>query len=99
MTSPSHAKLAFGESLDWLVTSRPHIAIGKVVEVRDGELPSGALYLHRRIDLRIEKTLKGKPPEKATWLPFVPADTQVLKHGQGKNAPPSVGAEFLLFFS
>jgi hypothetical protein len=55
--------------------------------------------LHRRIDLRIEKTLKGKPPEKATWLPFVPADTQVLKHGQGKNAPPSVGAEFLLFFS
>lgn len=71
--SPVHAKIAVGESLDWLVVSRKHIAIAEVMSVQGD------------IAMRIKKTLKGEPPEKAN----------VGRDG----AAPAQATEFLLFFN
>jgi hypothetical protein len=90
---PAHADDDVGESLDWLLTVRPSIAVEEVTSTAP---VTGSGFSNRiKIETTVKKVLKGAPPEKASferrWQPMgVP--------GQDDTARPAKGTEYLLFF-
>ena len=89
LAAPARAEVTVGESLDWLVLSRPHVAVAEVVHVTD-EGPDRQGYTQRIARLRRAEVLKGEPPEQASRKEHVGKP--------GEAGGPAKGAAFLLFF-
>ncbi|MBI4613765.1 MAG: hypothetical protein HY720_09160 [Planctomycetes bacterium] len=96
-SAPAVAEINVGESIDWLVVSRKHAAIGSVAGVSEDVAP-GALWLDRTVELEVKETLRGEPPGRASFAWHVPSSTSGKAHGEVEMSPPAIGAEFLLFF-
>ena len=85
---PLMAGINIGHSLDWLVVSRDHIAVARLVGTTGKSSPP-ALWTNRKLEFRVTKVLKGTPPPVAHFPRHVPV----------KDPSIAPGTEFLLFFS
>lgn len=92
--APAAAEITVGESLDWLVLSRPHVAVAAVAG-SDVEVDAGDGWAYLTIRYRVKQAVKGEPPaESSLRRPAgAPKDAEAIRQGA-----PGEGAEFLLFF-
>ncbi len=95
--APARAEIVVGESLDWLVVSRPHVAVMRVVEVVESPVKGGATWTTRTVRLERVGVMKGEPPETATFERHVSVGA-----APGRGAPrvfaPKENGEMLVFF-
>jgi hypothetical protein len=93
---PAWAYIRTGESLDWLVISRAHIAIAEVTAVQVHPDPVHPQNPDQTIDFRITSVLKGRPAREASVRR--PVCRAGDSEGALKGTYPAKGSAFLLFF-
>ena len=91
---PARAEINVGESVDWLVLARPHIAIAEVIST-DPHNKTEAKWTDLTINIRLKKRLKGQPPQSAE---FVRLWQMSARPGEEDNGRPENGTEYLVFF-
>lgn len=92
--APAYADDTFGESLDWLITSRPSIAVETVTSTAPVPAKPGVTP-QLTIQTTLKTSVKGQPPQQAS---FVRRWQAKAVPGQDDTARPENGTEYLLFF-